>query len=305
MSKDRISRSQGLGSAPESDMSDELLASHSPFQSALIAAGREDGLRPDRREKLVRSLSIAVGLPESMWPSQESWPQTGPGPHSHIGGTAQAPAALSTTAKVAGVKALSAKVLGGVALTGALVWSGWQVLGSTTSAPAPSTATSTVAVQQPESGFDVEPMENADQKPVTPSSQAVGEPNPMAPEAPLDENAAEGAARPGRSKAKVSDSLAKELSLIDSARAALLRGEPAAALRILNTYRSQFPRGALQAEATVQRVEALIAAGDRTSASTIGGAFLKRYPESPYSRRILSLLGGGREPQVDGARKSK
>jgi TolA-binding protein len=113
------------------------------------------------------------------------------------------------------------------------------------------------------------------------------------------------AGRGSKTRGAGSDSLSRELTLIDGARAALLRGEPASALRTLQAYRSQFPKGALRAEATVQRVEALIATGDRDAATTIGESFLKRYPESPYSRRIASLLGMSRDPRLDAVRKNK
>src|SRR5690606_27310598 len=62
MSKDRISRPD-LGSASETEMSEEILAARTPFQAALLAAGRTDGLTPDRKQKLFRNLSVAVGAP--------------------------------------------------------------------------------------------------------------------------------------------------------------------------------------------------------------------------------------------------
>jgi TolA-binding protein len=95
-------------------------------------------------------------------------------------------------------------------------------------------------------------------------------------------------------KSTTSDSLARELALIEASRAEVLRKNPTAALNTLSKYRKEFPKGTLLAEATVLRVEALIASGNRAAATEVGGAFLKRSPNSPYSRRISSLLSGSR-----------
>jgi TolA-binding protein len=282
-------------------MSEEMLASRTPFQAALLAAGRSDGLAPGRKEKLFRNLSIAVGVPHVFGEAPDF-----PGSHDLAGQSETASqvakqAAFKATAKAVGVEGLAAKVVAAAAITGALVWGGWQGF---VASSAPSGAQAAVAAAPAPAA----PAPAID----TPATDALGaaEAQPLSPDTAVNPTVVEvevatASAKGSRSRAKASDSLAKELSLVDSARAALLRGEPAVALRTLSTYRSQFPRGALQAEATVQRVEALIAIGDRSSASTIGGAFLKRYPESPYSRRIASLLGVGREPQLDGSRKSK
>jgi TolA-binding protein len=305
MSKDGDSGLPDLGPDPETQMSEEMLASRSPFQAALLAAGRADGLAPGRKEKLFRNLSIAVGAPDLFGPPDAAGAGNTAGASNaghELGNQAQlaGQSALKVTAKAAAMEGLAAKVVGAVAISGALVWGGYQAFVASSSAPS-----SVVGVV--EAPVDAREDSPAGVPPVVETKPVVA--GPLAEQAALDQAAldevATGAVKGARSRAKAadSDSLAKELSLIDSARAALLRGEPAAALRILNTYRSQFPRGALQAEATVQRVEALIATGDRASASKIGGGFLKRHPESPYSRRILSLLGG--REAVDAARKSK
>lgn len=276
MSKDRFDTIEGGFSqgASATDIDADWGSAHTPFQSALLAAGRSDALPSARRDVVYRNLAITLGAP-----------------HGLEGADLGTQAALKATAKAAGVEGLALKAVGAIAVTGALVWGGWQGLfGQAASAP---------PVNPSDVAAAVTPVEVA--APVEQASIHVG-----AEQADDGALAAEANA-PGKARArtKASDSLAKELSLIDAARAALLRGEPSSALRTLQAYRTQFPRGALQAEATVQRVEALIATGDRGSASKIGEAFLRRYPDSPYSRRIVSLLGGTREPQVDGARKSK
>lgn len=271
-----------------------------PLEHALLAAGREDVLVPARREQLLRNISVAVGVPLAL--NAEGGGSDDVGPMGDAPGGLGSPTELGTqglaiAAKTAGVEGLVLKVLGAVAVVGASVWGGLQV-------------SSSRSVEEPASA----PVSKAEVAPVieTPSAEpAAAEPAQIMPPAVGSAELAEveEAASPksirGPKPRTGSDSLSRELNLIDGARAALLRGEPSSALRTLQTYRSQFPRGALQAEATVQRVEALIAIGDRGSASTIGESFLARHPESPYSQRIASLLGISRDPRVDAVRKSK
>lgn len=281
MSKDRFDTIAG-GASQDSgaaDIDSNWGSGHTPFQSALLAAGRSDGLPVERREAVFRNLAITLGAPQGF-----------------EGADLGTQAALKASAKVAGIEGLALKAVGAIAVTGALVWGGWQGIAGHSSSP---------AVNPPEAPLVVAPGVGPAEAPVAAPAETpvAGAEHALAADelAVLEGNTAGKV----RGRTKTSDSLAKELSLIDAARSALLRGEPASALRTLQAYRTQFPRGALQAEATVQRVEALIATGDRASASKIGEAFLRRYPDSPYSRRIVSLLGGTREPQVDGARKSK
>lgn len=264
----------GPSDGEEADvMGGEFAASRSPFQAALIAAGRADSLPSTRRDKLTRALGVVGGLP--LDPLAPSGLGTGSG--------------IATTAKVGLLETVGAKVVGALAIAGAAVWGGWQLTPAVTSG-----LDGNASVEQT-SGASAQAKQELVAPPVSPEPPALGTPASRA-ALPSDQVGASTPAKgvKGRSRTQPSDSLSAELALIDSARAALLRGEPGAALRTLHTYRNQFPRGALQAEATVQRVEALIATGDRPAAAKIGGAFLKRYPNSPYSRRIASLLGVSR-----------
>ena len=45
------------------------------------------------------------------------------------------------------------------------------------------------------------------------------------------------------------------------------------------------------AEATVLRIEALAASGEKQAAARLGKAFLARDPNGPYARRVRSLIG--------------
>jgi TolA-binding protein len=85
--------------------------------------------------------------------------------------------------------------------------------------------------------------------------------------------------------------LGEQVSALDRARRALSDGDPAAALRELDEDEARFPRGALAEEAEVLRVESLLAAGDRATASRAGARFLAAHPASPHAARVHALLG--------------
>lgn len=78
--------------------------------------------------------------------------------------------------------------------------------------------------------------------------------------------------------------LADERALIDSARQALVRNEPDAALSTLRRHRRSYGRGALREERDALEVVALAQAGRPADAERLGRRFHTRYP--------TSLLGG-------------
>jgi outer membrane protein assembly factor BamD (BamD/ComL family) len=73
----------------------------------------------------------------------------------------------------------------------------------------------------------------------------------------------------------------------------LLRvGNYTAALQFLDSYDKMVGRhGAMQAEATVVRIEVLKAKGDKAAALALGKRFLARYPQGPYRFYVKRLLG--------------
>ncbi len=81
-----------------------------------------------------------------------------------------------------------------------------------------------------------------------------------------------------------------ELSMLDQARSQIADGDPARALSTLDAYLRRFPNGGLSPEASVLRIEALVAAGDRPAATRAAQSLLQANPTSPYARRIRSLL---------------
>lgn len=83
--------------------------------------------------------------------------------------------------------------------------------------------------------------------------------------------------------------LAAEVVLLDRARAALLSGEPASALGVLQEYDSQPRSGTLEPETLVLRVQALHGSGDRAAATRLARRFIQRYPESRHVEAMRGL----------------
>jgi hypothetical protein len=85
--------------------------------------------------------------------------------------------------------------------------------------------------------------------------------------------------------------LAREVSLIDQARALVSSGDPTGALRLLDRHDREFPRGALAPEALVLRIDALARAGARDEALRLGRPILDAAPATPQARRVRRILG--------------
>ena len=98
------------------------------------------------------------------------------------------------------------------------------------------------------------------------------------------------AAFPSSPSKRPSD-LVGETQALDQANAALQRGDSRAALAALERRDKAYPRGMLGPEATVLRVQVLLASGDRAGAESVARDFLARSPEGAHAARIRSLLG--------------
>ena len=101
----------------------------------------------------------------------------------------------------------------------------------------------------------------------------------------------EAAANPRNDPSKSASDLEREVALLDHARAALAAGQPAQALRELDAYRQQTPRGMLAAESVVLRVKALLAMGQRSAAEREANPLLMSAPQSRHAGRLRELLG--------------
>jgi len=95
--------------------------------------------------------------------------------------------------------------------------------------------------------------------------------------------------RPTRPEA-AAGRLSREVAALERAHHALAAQDPSAALHFLDRYRAEFPSGALGSEATVLRVQALLASGNRAAAQTLADSYSSAHPDSPYSRRIQAIL---------------
>ena len=101
----------------------------------------------------------------------------------------------------------------------------------------------------------------------------------------------EGTDKPRNEPAKPASDLEREVALLDHARASLAAGQPAQALRELDAYRQQTPRGMLAAESVVLRVKALLAMGQRSAAEREASPLLISAPQSRHAGRLRELLG--------------
>jgi hypothetical protein len=85
--------------------------------------------------------------------------------------------------------------------------------------------------------------------------------------------------------------LAEEVRVLESARQALDRGASSDALVALDDYGRRFANGALRPEASLLRVEALLAAGRRDDAEALARRMLAHDPGGPHRAKLNRLLG--------------
>lgn len=88
------------------------------------------------------------------------------------------------------------------------------------------------------------------------------------------------------------DSLARELTLLDSARKEL-QTSPASALSTLTTYEREFPRGSMRTEAALVRVEVLMRLNRRTEAEKLARSLIAADRDGLVKRRVFKLLDAG------------
>jgi hypothetical protein len=86
--------------------------------------------------------------------------------------------------------------------------------------------------------------------------------------------------------------LGDEIASLDRAREALAHGDASRALALVDEYAKEFPGGVLGQEATVVRIEALLARGDRKAADGLARRLLAAHPASPHAARVRALLAG-------------
>jgi TolA-binding protein len=83
--------------------------------------------------------------------------------------------------------------------------------------------------------------------------------------------------------------LAAEVSRIDAARSASTGGANDEAIRLIERYHQDFPKGALAPDADVVALEAVAAKGDKAEITRRAALFLSRYPADPHAARVKWL----------------
>jgi hypothetical protein len=111
---------------------------------------------------------------------------------------------------------------------------------------------------------------------------------PSAERPPAAQPEPESGPAPELPSARPSD-VAREVKLLDAARAALVAGDTAKALRLLHTL-ERVPARALVPEATVLRVRALLADGRRAEAQRVTEQFSARAPSAPQANVLRQLI---------------
>jgi hypothetical protein len=131
---------------------------------------------------------------------------------------------------------------------------------------------------------------------------AVAEPAPVVPVAKevsgkgksptRDEGAARG--RDGLEalgKARTEPSLFEEQRIIESARAAVARGDTRSAFALLDNYEHAYASKQFWPEALALRVEALRGSGQLAAARALAADFSQKYPHHPLLQRVQNAVG--------------
>jgi hypothetical protein len=87
-------------------------------------------------------------------------------------------------------------------------------------------------------------------------------------------------------KPRTAPSLFEEQRVIESARAAVARGDVASALSTLDDYQRDYSQGQFGPEALALRVEALRSHGDSARAQALAAEFRQKYPHHPLLSRV-------------------
>lgn len=99
-------------------------------------------------------------------------------------------------------------------------------------------------------------------------------------------------AKPARAKQR---SLAEQLELLRLARTSLRAGDARRALSVLDDYAAGTNSVDMSAEATLLRIEAMQASGQREQAKNLAERFVARSPDNPLVDRARSLTSGQTE----------
>jgi hypothetical protein len=248
-----------------------------PDVLALVAAARPiDGLGASRQAAIFGAIASRVGLP----------PGPGRGPGSEGGGGAGEGGA---DAPAGGAGAGAGAAAGGLrGLRAVLALAGTFTVGA-----AAGVAVDRGVVARPRAApvaLSVE--ERTPREPAVASVATASSPPVVSIDAlPLSGSATRPAAqRP--EPIPSSRGLAAERALLDVARTALARGEPAQALAATNRHAHEYPDGALVEEREALAIKALVALGRRDEARTRAREFERRFPNGLMLRAVKGAVEG-------------
>ncbi|HET9954198.1 MAG TPA: hypothetical protein VFQ61_06830 [Polyangiaceae bacterium] len=226
----------------------------SPLEEALLQAGRSYGVSSSSHRRTLMALGLA--------------------------GTATVSATASGLSAF-GEKALQVFQLGPVK---------WLAAASIVAAPAAYLGVRAASTSEPTPiAAPSEPSGSGDAEiaaaPVIAEAAASPSSPPVQAEEPaVSEVAPNRVPRDGRTARRAT--LSQELQSLDSVRSELARGDVRAALGALDSYARAFPRGRLQLEAEVLRIDALARSGQQELARRRAEAFLRRAPKSVLASRV-------------------
>jgi hypothetical protein len=239
-----------------------LQSGGTPAERALLGAGAEEEPPPGGAAQLAALLVPPIG-------GAPPGPETVPPP--------AAPGAFGALGAKWALVAAGAVALGGAVL--AIASPDAEAPRSAVVAPASPASSAIEAPSAPASGASDVPV---------PGVESAGvEPPEAAPSSPVEapRKRAESGSIGG------APSIAREIRTLDQVRGLLAKGEGRRALAELDRYRAEAPRGALGQEATLLRIEALVAAGDKQAARRLAQRFLSEHPGTPHENRVRALIG--------------
>lgn len=238
--------------------------SASEFESRLLVAGQHDGPSAASRRRVMAGLGFGGALSVAT-----------------VASTAEA----SSSGWLSNLGHAALKHWGiSAALSGAAVWAGVTLFaddGAEAVVKPKGPATTGVLARPPAPVADVADIARV--TPVEPKSD-------VAPLLEPEESAIAPRSSKGAAANKGGSALSDELAALESSRRALVAGDAKRTLVLLDDYARKFPKARLGTEASVLRIEALMASGDKGRARRLAKDFLTRHTNGPYERRVRSLM---------------
>ena len=267
------------------------------LRSALVKAGREERASDTLRASLIAVAAATAAAPAAVSAAASSGTVAVSKAAAANAATSVAPASASTAAVVASAKGTAAwKLLAVLAAIGG-IGTGATFLATRERAPvaSPAPAVTTASVVTPEpitttpapqeiASVSVDDLPTVKAVPSARIAQPAGSSAPSEPAAtaPTPSPAAR---------------LTEETRAVGAIRASLQKDQTREALRLLDAYEAEFPRGVLAEEAEVLRIETLVRAGDKGEAARRANRFLADRPSSPHAARVRTMTRRLTEPE--------